>query len=210
MPSAIAADVVVLPTPPAPAQMQISLPSSSRSSSQPRAPAPRASALERAEVELRLEQEGERTTGARPSAAAQARELLALARAARWCSDSAARSAARTPGDPFELTACSMRVRLAVGEALRVERVHHHARRAPCPARRAARASRSSVSLHRHLLGQRDGDHAGELGVADEARRSLAPGGGSARRRRRRGRSAARAASPSPWPVTGASTITRS
>ena len=144
MPIAIAAEVVVLPTPPEPAQMQISLPSSSRAMLTARPPSFVRSCSNASRSSSGSNRNGSATARGRAPRRRRASCSSLGACAAVLGQRRPQRRRARR-GEPSAAARRLDPLGLLVGEALRVERVHAPPRRAPCPARAAARAgSRSS------------------------------------------------------------------
>ncbi len=199
-PSAIAADVVVLPTPPEPPQTQTRVPSSS-SATLPAVirPASRASASARrsASPSASPNRNGSSTPGTSRRALAQPRELLALGRrrARARTARPPARPRRRRPPGRAPVAAARLRVAEALGQSALTNTALELQ---PVGGELVAQPQRL---VDRHLLGDADGDDRGEAGRRPW-RRSAAPGRRSARRARSR-RTCAACAGSRPVPGRG-------
>ncbi len=194
MPSAIAAEVVVLPTPPEPAQTmhRACRRARRRAPSRARAPARRRAARARRGSTSGVEQVRQRSVASADRPRRRRRELGALrARGAR--SSAAPQRRRAPPARRGRRSAASDCCGLGAGEALGQQRVDDDARRARAPARSRSRARSSSVSLTGISSAQRDRDDGGLRRVGERSVDASRPGGGSGRRARSRAKVRGRA-----------------
>ena len=192
-----------MPTPPEPAQMQTRFPPGSRSMPHQTSSA-RLSARTERDVELGLEQERQRLAGRRPSS--RRRELLALG-CARGGTRTAPPAAPPAPAPSRSLSRLARSARPPPPRSARGRARSYDASMA-IPIGRRARLQVGRL-VDRHLLGGGDDAHPGRVVVGDEgvdppawwcigptlAMSAKVPGV---------------CRKPIPWPVAGASTITRS